>query len=327
MAKKIKISGIAINEGVSRNGVKYTAEELHKFAPTLSGKPILKDHVSDTDNAIGLVELGESVNGGREVSYKGWIKEDGSGIIEKIEDGRIKEVSIGAIAEKMVKESKDSDILTAKGLHALELSTTPTPGIVGTSLKKETTETNEELEFTENDISKMIEEYYKTHIHNANTLETNSYKEVIMENKETKGANMTTPSVSEAELREMREKLAVLEKEKADLLESQRQDAIKTYEKICEAKDLKIADSTKMTVETIKALTEMAEDVPEPEEESEEESTEDASEEECEDCEEKPEAEVKSEEVEDEASEAEEKLNGFVIESSELGGFSFYKSY
>ena len=41
---KITISGIAVREGVSLNRRKYTAKTLKEFAPTLIGKPLLKDH-------------------------------------------------------------------------------------------------------------------------------------------------------------------------------------------------------------------------------------------------------------------------------------------
>ena len=133
-AKTIKVKGIAIRPGISRNGILYTSEELDKFAPTLEGKPILKDHKSETDNTIGLVERSESVNG--VVAYEGWIKEDGSGITEKIEDRRIKEVSMGAMVKRLVKENDDDDHYKAIGIEAMELSTTPTPGVRGTSLSK-----------------------------------------------------------------------------------------------------------------------------------------------------------------------------------------------
>jgi len=133
-SKTIKVSGVAIRAGVSRNGVKYLPEELAKFARTLENRPILKDHDARTDNAIGLVTKSFTTDMGESVNYAGWIKEDGSGIIERINDKRIKEVSIGAIAGRLVQESEDSDVVIAQGLVGLELSTTPVPGVQGTSL-------------------------------------------------------------------------------------------------------------------------------------------------------------------------------------------------
>lgn len=132
MSDKQRVSGIAIREGVSRNGIMYLSEELEKFAPTLTSRPILKDHVYTTESAIGLVDDSSFSNG--EVFYEGWLKEDGTNILEKIRDGRIKEVSVGAVAGRLVKESEDSDVMIAKDMVAMELSLTPTPGVVGTSL-------------------------------------------------------------------------------------------------------------------------------------------------------------------------------------------------
>lgn len=143
LTQPINIGGVAIKAGLSRNNIKYTEEELKKFTPTLKNRPILKDHESRTDNTIGVVTKSKfDIN---TVSYNGWVKEDGSGIIEKINDGRVKEVSIGAIAGKLVKESEDSDVLIAKDIIAMELSTTPTPGVVGTSISQtlEDIQTNE----------------------------------------------------------------------------------------------------------------------------------------------------------------------------------------
>ncbi len=139
MIDKVQVQGIAIIPGVSKNGIRYTTEELRAFAPTLIGRPILKDHVSETDNTIGIVETAYSDPEGN-VYYNGWIKEDGSGIVEKIQDGRVKEVSIGAYVGKMVKENDDDDFLIATEMEGMELSTTPTPGVKGTSLRHSITQ-------------------------------------------------------------------------------------------------------------------------------------------------------------------------------------------
>jgi hypothetical protein len=135
MMSKIKVNGVAIRPGVSKNGIKYSAEELIKFSSTLSNKPILKDHVSAVDNTVGVVESGYSNPDGI-VNYEGWVKEDGTQLVEKIKDGRAKEVSIGAFVGKLVKESDDSDVMVATDLQAMELSITPTPGVTGTSLQQ-----------------------------------------------------------------------------------------------------------------------------------------------------------------------------------------------
>lgn len=135
IAKKIAVNGIAVRSGISKNGILYTAEELEKFTPTLKDKPILKDHRGEVDNTIGLIESSNSIGDGV-VNYSGWVKEDGTGLIDKINDKRIKEVSIGAFASKLVKESEDDEFIKAEGLEAMELSLTPVPAVTGTSLKQ-----------------------------------------------------------------------------------------------------------------------------------------------------------------------------------------------
>ena len=131
---KMNVKGIAIRPGMSKNGIMYTKEELDKFAPTMIGKPILKDHFSAVDNTVGIVDNGYSANG--VVNYNGWIKEDGTNLLEKVKDGRAKEVSIGAFVGRLVKDDDNSDVMMAIDLQCMELSITPTPGVVGTSLQQ-----------------------------------------------------------------------------------------------------------------------------------------------------------------------------------------------
>jgi len=135
MTDKINIRGIAIRPGVSKNGIMYTKEELNNFAATMIGRPILKDHRGETDNTIGLVTHA-STKGDGVVFYNGWVKEDGTGLVEKINDGRIKEVSVGAFAKRIVKENDDDEFCTAVGLEGMELSTTPIPAVRGTSFEQ-----------------------------------------------------------------------------------------------------------------------------------------------------------------------------------------------
>jgi len=130
--EQMNVKGIAVREGTSRNGITYTKEELLPFSKTIKNKPILKDHESRTDNTIGKLTSGGSDDGGKTVFYEGWVKEDGTGILEKIDDGRASEVSIGAHVEKIVEEENGG--LLAVGLTCMEISTTPTPGVIGTSL-------------------------------------------------------------------------------------------------------------------------------------------------------------------------------------------------
>ncbi len=173
--EKLNVNGLAIKPQISRNRVKYTAEELDKFAKTLKGVSIQKDHSPSVDSAVGLVTKSES-NKGR-VTYEGWIKEDSTNLIEKVKDKRISKVSIGAICGQLVREKEDGDIMIAKDLVAVELSLVVVPGIVGATVKQsldsirqnkenskvkvkpilESFETEEEVKLTEEEIKGITE--------------------------------------------------------------------------------------------------------------------------------------------------------------------------
>lgn len=262
--EKIKISGIAVREGTSRNRRKYIAKELHKFAPTLEGRPILKDHEGITDNVIGKITETRSIDNGKLVEYTGWIKEDGTGIIEKIKDGRISEVSIGAMAGKVVKEKKDDDVIIPVDMEALELSTTPVPGNKGTSLNTENKiDTN--LDLSENTLKEMIKEFTV----NNDTIDKNI--------KGDKKMDTNTTNVDEnmkLELRKLKEELEAskksnesLEKENASLEEQRKLDAIAKYKKVCESKKVTSKDLSEADMAMITFATETVEELPEPKEE------------------------------------------------------------
>lgn len=142
-SKRITVKGEAIRAGLSLNKILYLPEELAKFAPTLNRRPILKDHISRTDNTIGKISSSLFDNASTEVRYGGWVKEDGTGIIERIQDHRIEEVSIGAVVGRLVKQNLEDDFFIAKDIRGLELSTTPTPATVGTSIRQSLKELKE----------------------------------------------------------------------------------------------------------------------------------------------------------------------------------------
>jgi len=129
---KMPITFVAVREGVSKNKVKYTAKELKKTAHELEGRPILKDHEAKCDNVIGTITNSYFSEEDKAVLGKGLIMDEK--IKEMINDGRLKEVSIGAIADQMVKESEDDDIDEARGIHYQELSIVPVPGVSGTEI-------------------------------------------------------------------------------------------------------------------------------------------------------------------------------------------------
>ncbi|MCK5625132.1 hypothetical protein KAI04_04800 [Candidatus Pacearchaeota archaeon] len=344
---RIFIKGTAVKEGISRNNRKYIPEELEKFAPTMNGRPILKDHEGFTDNVIGKVTESKSIDGGKIVEYRGWIKEDGSGIIEKIKDGRISEVSIGAIAGRVVKEKKSDNFIIPIDMEALELSTTPTPGNRGTSIGFEKSKLSEKelkeiiTKYEEQELkNKYREIQFKSEEENQNSqsLSNDNFnienrKEDTMEETNTQSTNpvekVNTEAIEKAEalskeLSEAKLALENLNKEKASVEEARRQDAINRYKEKAEAKELKVKDLSNSSMEMIQFAIEMADEAEEPkaEEPVEEPKEEPVVEEPKEEP--KVEAEPKSEEAEEEP--AEEKFEGYNLERAE-GGYAFFKYY
>jgi hypothetical protein len=127
------INGIAINETVTRNGVKYEAEELEKAAHTLQNKPLLKDHENKTDNIIGRVRESTYDKLKRAIVFRAQVMDEKA--IEMMQDGRITNVSIGAMFKSFEEsESNGEKHIVVRGLEFLELSTTPVPGDPGASL-------------------------------------------------------------------------------------------------------------------------------------------------------------------------------------------------
>lgn len=131
---KAKVKGLAIEAGISRNNIRYTSEELAKGSESLAGVTIIKDHQATTDNSIGKVTEQTFADGKQ--AYNGWVEEDGTGVVQKIKDGRLK-VSVGAMVSKLTKEKEEDKVMTAKGIRYIELSTTPTPGIATASITTE----------------------------------------------------------------------------------------------------------------------------------------------------------------------------------------------
>ena len=332
MRKKINVNGIAIREGLSRNGILYTREELDKFAPTLTNKPILKDHISEVDNTIGLVTSSEGINNGAEVQYTGWVKEDGTNVIERIEDKRIKEVSIGAIVGKLVKESEDSEYVIAKDMKAMELSLTPTPGVVGTSISQafgidEKTGKEKQIKNIIESLSTIkdysVQEQLEKESHSSDgksDLKEIKLKEAkIMEGKQEEIA--IESNVSKEDFNALKAELNSVKEDRLTELSGR-------YTRICEK--LKISEKKNLSLESLRVLVEQLEEAEEqPAEEPKEETPEEPKEEVKEDPKEEKEEEKSEEpETKSEVSKdvSEESLNGYVVENADTVGMSFYRA-
>ncbi len=124
--KPLRIRGIAMTAGMSRNFNIYTPEELQNFAHELVSAPVYVEHVT-VPNAVGKIV--ETDWNGQNLWYQAEIYDEETA--EKIRKGLIRHVSIGADYETI-------DVLDGKiphGLHNAELSLVAVPGIPETNIQ------------------------------------------------------------------------------------------------------------------------------------------------------------------------------------------------
>jgi len=127
LQKPLRIRGIALTAGMSRNFNIYTQEELQAFANKLLGAPVFIEHVS-ANNAIGKVSKTEWNPDSKALFYEAEIHDEE--VAEKIRRGLIQHVSVAA-------DYTHLDIVDGKiphGLHNAELSLVAVPGIPSTSI-------------------------------------------------------------------------------------------------------------------------------------------------------------------------------------------------
>ena len=124
--KPLRIAGVAMTAGMSRNHNVYTPEELQTFAPKLIGSPLYLEHVT-VNNAIGKVTKCNFDAQSQSLRYEAEIYDPT--IAEKIRQGLIQHVSVGA----------DYDTLDSanvpQGLHNAEMSLVAVPGIPETNIQ------------------------------------------------------------------------------------------------------------------------------------------------------------------------------------------------
>ena len=126
MEKPLRIRGLAMTTGMSRNFNIYTPEELQAFASKLVEAPVYIEHVTTT-NAVGKVAKTEW--DGQRLWYDAEIYDEETA--EKIRKGLIRHVSVGADYETI-------DIVDGKiphGLYNAEISLVAVPGISETNIQ------------------------------------------------------------------------------------------------------------------------------------------------------------------------------------------------
>ena|SRR3990167_9175448 len=275
---KLMVQGVAIHSGVSRNGIMYTAEELGKFAKTMEGVSIIKDHNAIVDNVIGVVERTKSLQDGNVVRYEGWIKD--RSVAEKIKDRMVRNVSIGALAT-MVKESEKSEHLIATNIQGVELSVVVVPGVPGATIQQsltahenaKTTEEKLKIKPISEDVSKFIsleewkrfEDLKQKIVPQANEEKCVSNNEKVanesikmeepkMENDSKVSEMQASLTEKESLLKAQLEELAKLKAANAKLAEEKRQVLVESYKKLCKEKSVEEQNVAEMSEDVIKAL-------------------------------------------------------------------------
>lgn len=269
---KMKVKGVAIHSGVSRNGIMYTNEELKKFTKTLKGVSIIKDHEAKIENLVGMVEDSHDMNDGNIVMYDGWIKDEK--ISEMIKEGMIKHVSIGAICQ-LVKEKEDSEVMMATDMQCMELSLVVVPGVPGATIQQsliahESAKTAEEklrIKPISEDVCKFISlEEWKQNANEEKSVDNNENVKVEVVNtqeqkEEMKMADESKLTEMQASLTEKEslvkkqlEELAMLKAANAKLAEEKRLVLVESYKKLCKEKNVEEQSVSEMSDDVIKAL-------------------------------------------------------------------------
>lgn len=216
------IEGIAINETLTRNGIKYEADELEKAASSLIGKPMLKDHEAMVDNIVGKVKDANFDQAIKALTFKSQVMD--KGVIEKISDGRLNWVSIGAMVKDLVKRENE-DFVVAKGIEIVELSFTPIPGDPGASFGKALSEAYNLKESQHNALKRVAQPAGREILEEEKM--TDEDKDKPKDNGEDK---------KDAQLAELKAKLAerdaTLEKIEADRLAVRTKEYIALCEKV-----------------------------------------------------------------------------------------------
>jgi hypothetical protein len=125
--KPLRISGVAMAAGISRNFNVYTSEELQAFASELVGAPMYIEHVA-VPNAAGKVTKSWWDPTSRCLMYEAEVYDVDTAA--KISKGLIQHVSVGS-------DYNTLDLADAKiphGLHNAELSLVAVPGIPETNI-------------------------------------------------------------------------------------------------------------------------------------------------------------------------------------------------
>lgn len=130
---ELLIQGVAINATTTTNGHTFLVDELQASAHTLRDRPILKNHENDVDSIVGRTTKDiEFDNTNSNIPFKGVIKD--KSMIQKIRNGLITTVSVGANVNDLEETEEGNYIL--RGINFRELSLVAVPADEGATFTK-----------------------------------------------------------------------------------------------------------------------------------------------------------------------------------------------
>jgi len=116
------IKGTAISSTITDTNHKFLPEELDKAALTMTGIPLLVDHDNRVDSVIGKVKQGFFDNVSQNIEFEASVSN--KSVQEKIKEGIVNSVSIGATVEELAEED---GTFVPKGIKIRELSVVAVP--------------------------------------------------------------------------------------------------------------------------------------------------------------------------------------------------------
>lgn len=251
------IRGVAINETTTRNGITYIAEELDKAASSLQDKPILKDHRNSVDSIVGRTTNNIMFNTvSKSVDFEGRIMDND--IKNKIRDGRIKSVSVGAYVSDIerTKEEDGEEQGIARGIEFVELSLVAVPADPNAGFAQAIAES---LKLKEESNMEILNE-------TITTIDTTSPKALkilaegsrnIINNQNKEEIKMSENEITQlkAELEESLKKSNEALKSEIEVLKQERIDKLRvTYEELAKERGIKVKNSDVFNAETLKTL-------------------------------------------------------------------------
>jgi len=117
------IEGIAINATTTSNNHTFIPEELRSASRSLNGVPLLIDHKNEVLSIMGRVVEGRYDETLKNIKFKANVKD--KEIRQRISDGRINSVSVGAAVKEL--DEQDDGTYIPRGISFKELSLVAVP--------------------------------------------------------------------------------------------------------------------------------------------------------------------------------------------------------